>query len=280
MIIMSTIKFLGEIHKMRTSLFDVMVQVKDLVKFFGNIMAVNGLSFEVRSGEIYGLLGPNGAGKTTTVKIICGLLKPTSGEIKVFDISPVENPIEVKKRIGYVPEDVVLYESLTPRELFEFISSVRNLSMDVSFKIGSLVDAFNIRQYYDSPIATLSTGTKQKVAIIAALLHDPPLLVLDEPLRGLDVRSSKIFKELLSIHIENGGAVLLSTHIMELAEHLCTKVGIIDKGRLVAEGTVDELRQLIHKAGASLEEIFLKTTEQEEEVAEVVNMLREAFGRK
>ena len=265
---------------MRTSLFDVMVQVKNLMKFFGNIIAVNGLSFEVRSGEIYGLLGPNGAGKTTTVKIICGLLKPTSGEVKVFDISPVENPIEVKKRIGYVPEDVVLYESLTPRELFEFVSSVRNLSMDVSFKISSLVDAFNIRQYYDSPIATLSTGTKQKVAIIAALLHDPPLLVLDEPLRGLDVRSSKIFKELLSIHIENGGAVLLSTHIMELAEHLCTRVGIIDKGRLVAEGTVEELRQLIHKAGANLEEIFLKTTEQEEEVAEVVSMLREAFGRK
>ncbi len=262
------------------ALSERVIQVKGLVKYFGEVIAVNNLSFEVRSGEVYGLLGPNGAGKTTTVKIICGLLKPTSGEVKVFGISPVDNPIEVKKRIGYVPEDVVLYESLTPRELFEFISSVRNLSMDVSFKIGSLVDAFNIRQYYDSPIATLSTGTKQKVAIIAALLHDPPLLVLDEPLRGLDVRSSKIFKELLSIHIENGGAVLLSTHIMELAEHLCTRVGIIDKGRLVAEGTVDELRQLIHKAGASLEEIFLKTTEQEEEVAEVVNMLREAFGRK
>lgn len=262
------------------ALSERVIQVKGLVKYFGEVIAVNNLSFEVRSGEVYGLLGPNGAGKTTTVKIICGLLKPTSGEVKVFGISPVDNPIEVKKRIGYVPEDVVLYESLTPRELFEFISSVRNLSMDVSFKIGSLVDAFNIRQYYDSPIATLSTGTKQKVAIIAALLHDPPLLVLDEPLRGLDVRSSKIFKELLSIHIENGGAVLLSTHIMELAEHLCTRVGIIDKGRLVAEGTVDELRQLIHKAGASLEEIFLKTTEQEEEVAEVVSMLREAFGRK
>ncbi|MFW9934177.1 MAG: ABC transporter ATP-binding protein [Candidatus Thorarchaeota archaeon] len=255
------------------------IVARELVREFGKVVAVDHLSFEVRPGEIYGLLGPNGAGKTTTVKMVSGLLPPTLGEVEVFGFDPMNQPIDVKNRIGLVPEDHILYESLTPREFFNFIASIRQLDQGwLKKRVTSLIDAFEFREYYDKPIAALSHGNRQKASIISAILHDPPLLVLDEPFSGLDARTVRVFKDILSIHLENGGGVLFSSHILEVAESLCDRIGIIDDGRMVAEGTVDELREMV-KAHGSLEEIFLRAVQQDAEVAETVQALRKALAK-
>jgi ABC-2 type transport system ATP-binding protein len=257
------------------------IEVKNLVKYYGDRRAVGGLSFEVRPGEIYGLLGPNGAGKSTTLKIVTGLLDPTEGSASVFGLNPVDEAVRVKSMLGYVPENVQLYDSLSIREFLQFVASIRRMDpATANTRARELIKAFDIGNYFDTAIMALSAGTKQKVAVIAALMHNPPLLILDEPMTGLDVRSSRIFKDHLTFHNQRGGAILFSTHIMEVAEHICTRVGIIDHGKLVAEGTVGELKNLIRGAGASLEEIFLKVTEEEEGVAETVRTLEEAFREK
>ncbi len=257
----------------------VPIVATQLVRNFGETVAVNQLSFKVQAGEIYGLLGPNGAGKTTTVRMVSGLLPPTEGQVQVFGFDPMSQPIEVKKRIGLVPEDHILYESLTPREFFNFVASVRRLDQsEVENRMLSLIDAFEFAEYYDKPIATLSHGNRQKASIMSALIHDPPLLVLDEPFSGLDARTVRVLKDILNIHLENGGGVLFSSHILEVAESLCDRIGIIDEGRMVAEGTVNELREMV-KSHGSLEEIFLRAVQQDEEVAETVKALRRALAK-
>ena len=251
------------------------VKVDALVVAYGSFVAVENLSFAVKNGEIYGLLGPNGAGKTTTIKVLVGVLQPRSGNVQIYN-TPISNEVAAKSQIGYVPEEVVLLDSLTPREFLEFITSIRKLSKEtVNSKLERFVSAFELKQYFDTPIAALSMGNKQKVAIVAALLHDPKLLILDEPLIGLDARSSKILKELITFHAKKGGAVIFSTHIMEVAEKLCTKVGIINKGKIVGEGTVDDLRKLVRTAEGSLEDIFLKVTEQEAGMQDIIKALEE-----
>jgi ABC-2 type transport system ATP-binding protein len=255
------------------------VKLERLVKTFGDLVAVHELTLDVREGEIYGLLGPNGAGKTTTLKMLMGLLDPDSGHSSVFGVDSTENPVEVKKLVGYVPEDQQLYDSLTPRELFDFIASIRRLPQEkINKRIKEFVKALDFEKHFDKMIVTLSLGNRQKTMLIAALLHAPKLLILDEPFSSLDVRSAKIMKDIVKIHAENGGSVLLSTHVMEVAEGLCDRVGIIDEGELVAEGTLEELRIQAHKESATLESLFLKLTEQEEEVAEGVSVLREALA--
>jgi ABC-2 type transport system ATP-binding protein len=255
------------------------VKIEHLVKTFGDLVAVNELTLDVREGEIYGLLGPNGAGKSTTIKMIMGLLDPDSGHASVFGIDSTDNPVEVKRMVGYVPEEQQLYDSLTPRELFDFVASIRQLPSDkASKRAKEFARALDFNKHYDKMIVTLSQGNKQKTMLIAALLHAPKLLILDEPFSGLDVRSAKIMKDIVGIHTENGGSVLLSTHVMEVAQGLCDRVGIIDEGILVAEGTLDELRSKAHKDGATLESLFLKLTEQEEEVEEGVSVIREALA--
>ncbi len=254
------------------------LEVINLRKRYGDVEALKGVSFHVRPGEIYGLLGPNGAGKTTTVKNIVGILKPDAGTIKVYGFSPSENPIAVKERLGYVPEEIILYDSLTVKEMIEFVASIRVTNRPLTPVISTLLKAFDIEKYYTSTIATLSQGTKQKVAIILAFMAEPPLLILDEPIKGLDARSARIFKELLQIHIKRGGAILFSTHIMEIAQQLCHRIGIIHQGRIVVEGTVHELQETIESGeNKTLEQIFLEITEQTSEVDKIVNMLREVF---
>jgi len=251
------------------------VQVEGLVVNYGTFTAVENLSFQVRTGEIYGLLGPNGAGKTTTLKVLVGTLQPKAGKVEIFN-TPLSDEVTVKSHIGYVPEEVVLLDSLTPREFLEFIASVRNIERkSINLRIDKLTLAFQLTQYFDTPIAALSMGNKQKVAIIAALMHEPQLLILDEPLIGLDARSSRILKELINFQAKKGGAVIFSTHIMEVAEKLCSRVGIINKGKIVGEGTVEELRKLVKSAEGSLEDIFLKVTEQEAGMQEIVKALEE-----
>jgi len=247
--------------------------VQSLTVKYGSFTAVDNISFIVNPGEIYGLLGPNGAGKTSTLKTIIGLVQPASGRVEVFG-KPISEEVAVKSMIGYVPEEVILMDSLTPREFLEFVASIRRLDKNtVNTRLEKLVSAFQLGEYFDTPIAALSKGNKQKVAIVAALLHEPQLLILDEPLIGLDAFSSKILKELIIFHAKKGGAVVFSTHIMEVAERLCTRVGIIHRGRMVGEGTVEGLRKIVKSAEGSLEEIFLKVTEQETGVQEIIRAL-------
>jgi ABC-2 type transport system ATP-binding protein len=248
------------------------VLVEDLVVRYGSKTAVAGATFSVKPGEVYGLLGPNGAGKSSVIKVLVGLVQPVSGRVRIFGRSPSDS--EAKMRIGYVPEEVVLFDSLTPREYLEFVASVRRMdSATASERFRKLAEAFGLSDYVDTPIGALSKGNRQKVALVAALIHEPPLLILDEPFTGLDVASSKVLKEILAAHVRRGGAVLMSTHVMELAEKLCTRVGIMSGGRIVSEGSVGELRELVGAVG--LEEVFLKVTGQEAWVSEVVKALEE-----
>jgi ABC-2 type transport system ATP-binding protein len=255
-----------------------LIETSGLTKQFGSVQALIDLNLRVMPGEIYGLLGPNGAGKTTTIKTILGLLEPTSGWIKVAGLDPAKNPIEVKSKIGYVAENPIVYDSLSPRDFLEFVASIRKIDQATSNEmVTHLANAFDMAQYFDSPMATLSLGMKQKVALIASLIHQPPVLLLDEPLNSLDAKSSRIVKDLVSFHAENGGAVLFSTHIMEVAEQICSRIGIIYQGKLIAEGTLDQLRSMTEGKGGTLEEVFLKLTHEESTVADTTKMLREAF---
>jgi ABC-2 type transport system ATP-binding protein len=261
------------------------VEANSICKDYGQVKALSDLDLKLVSGEIYGLLGPNGAGKSTLIKIIAGLLSPTSGTLRVLGLDPAKDPTSVKSKIGYVSESSTLYDSLTPRDFFEFVSSVRKTDPKLAAeRIKTLLPAFGIDEYYDSPIATLSMGTKQKISIIASLLHEPPLLLLDEPLNGLDARSSRIVKDIISLHArKNHGAVLFSTHIMEVAEHVCDRIGIIYQGKIVAEGTLDDLRRSARcsdnapSSQETLEEVFLKLTHEQQEVLDTLNSLRSAF---
>jgi ABC-2 type transport system ATP-binding protein len=259
-------------------LVDAPIEIDGLTKTYGNAHALNGLNLKVMAGEIYGLLGPNGAGKTTTLKITAGLIEPTSGSVAISGFDATRESLQAKAKIGYVAEIPILYESLSPRELLEFAASVRGIDKDtLNRRLSQLAEAFDVASAFDSPIATLSMGTKQKVAIIAALIHQPPVLLLDEPLNSLDARSNKILRELLSLHVQKGGAVLFSTHIMEIAEKLCSRIGIIFQGKIVAEGNLHQLRAQTGGKDATLEEVFMKLTHESSEVENIVRSLRESF---
>ena len=256
---------------------DVLV-VSDLRKYYEEVKAVDGISLTIRSGEIYGLLGPNGAGKTTTIKSILGLLSLESGRISVMGFDPLVSPSLVKEKVGYVAEEEMLFESMTVKELLNFVASVRKLDPEIaSATVQEYLSSLDALKYYDSFIGGLSHGNRQKVQIVAALIHEPELLILDEPLSGLDARSARVVKEILQIHIERGGAVLLTTHVMEQAQNLSTRIGIIANGKMVAEGTFKELQTLAQSAGESLEDVFLHLTDQHVGANAVVEKLRKRF---
>lgn len=253
-----------------------MIEVGNLTKKFGDKVAVDGISFRVHDGEIYGLLGPNGSGKSTTMKILAGILKPTSGKVLVEGINVTKNPIEVKKIVGYVPETPILYESLTPSELFKFVGSIRGIPKDkLEERVNYFVKAFGIEKYLEQFIGTLSFGTQQKVSLITALLHDPKVLILDEAMNGLDPKSARILRELLLEFKNEGKSIVFSTHILSLAEIICDKIGVIYQGKIIAEGTIEELKEKAHEE--SLEDVFLKLTESKDEIAHIVQALRDAL---
>ncbi len=243
-----------------------MLSVNALYVRYGSFTAVRNISFQVRDGEIFGILGPNGAGKSSTLKAIMGLVEHEGSIL----LNGRKIGVREKNEIGYVPEESMLIESLTPMEFFEFIKSIRRIRDEDLFT--RLIYGFGIENHVTKPIAALSMGTKQKVQIIAALMHNPKLLIMDEPLNGLDAKSTKILKEILQIHVKKGGSVLFSTHIMEIAEELCDRIAVINKGEIIAEGTIEELREFAKSEG-SLEDIFLKLTGEEEYVRGIVNAL-------
>lgn len=249
--------------------------IEELSVRYGERTAVDRLTFSVGPGEIYGLLGSNGAGKTSTIRSIVGLVRPVSGRIRVFGRDSVTESLRVKEQIGYVPETSLLYDALTPREFLEFVASVRHLDRKLaSDRARNYATAFRLESEFEEPILGLSNGTRQKVLLISALLHHPPLLVLDEPLNGLDPRSVRIVKELLVRYVASGErGVLFSTHTMEVAERLCHRVGILDRGVLRGEGALAALREKVAAGDASLEEVFLRLTEESEGVRAAVEAL-------
>ncbi|NJE02305.1 ABC transporter ATP-binding protein [Thermococcus sp. JdF3] len=253
-----------------------MIEVENLTRSFGSTMAVKGITFTVADGEIYGLLGPNGSGKSTTMKILAGILRPTSGRVVVGGIDVGENPVEVRRITGYVPETPVLYESLTPVEFFNFVGSVRGIPREeLQERVETFVRAFGIEKYLGEMIGSLSFGTKQKVSLIAGMIHDPGVLILDEAMNGLDPKSARILRELLLQFREEGRSIVFSTHVLALAETICDRVGVIYNGEIIAEGTVEQLKEFAHEE--SLEDVFLKLTESQDEVAGIVRALKDAL---
>lgn len=260
---------------------DLLISVEKLSKSFKDVQAVDTLSFHINRGEIYGLLGPNGAGKTTTIKLILGLLEADAGNISVFGLNPEKDEIEIKNRIGYVSEEPLIYKSLTPKELFNFIASIRKLDGEKTTpKLAQYLESLSAVEYYERLISTLSRGNKQKVQIIAAIMHDPEILIMDEPLTGLDAKSVKVVKEILELHTKRGGAVLFSTHIMEIAEDICDRIGIINQGKMIAEGTMETLKQGVSTMDEDmdLEDIFLKLTEQDDSISNIIEKLRKTMN--
>jgi ABC-2 type transport system ATP-binding protein len=240
---------------------DFALQASALSKSFGRTKAVNGIDFEIKKGEIFGLLGPNGSGKSTTMKMILAILKPDSGRITVEGIDVAQDPIGVKRLVGYVPETPQIYEFLTGLEYLDFICDMFGIPTgERKERIGQFLDGLQLRGHENELISGYSQGMKQKVAIISALLHRPRVLVLDEALNGLDPRSAKLVKDLLRSLADEGASVLFSTHVLEIAEALCDDVAIMYQGAIVARGTIAELRQSAGLPGSTLEEVFLKIT--------------------
>ncbi len=238
-----------------------MIETINLTKNYGNLTAVKNLNLTVNAGEIYGFLGPNGAGKTTTIKMICGLLKPTKGRVKIDGIDISESPIEAKSKIGLIPDTPNVYPKLTGREFLYFIADIYDVQREVAVKRAEeIFEMFDLKDKADELIETYSHGMKQKIVIGAALVHDPSVIILDEPTVGLDPKSAKLVKDLLRALASKGKTVFMSTHILEIAERMCDKVGIINEGTLIAEGTIDELRKKAKDETADLEKLFLELT--------------------
>ncbi len=247
-----------------------MIGIKNVSKSFGEKLVLDNVSFTAED-EILGLLGPNGSGKSTLMKIIAGIIPPDSGDVLINGVSVVENPVRVKEIVGFVPETPVLYESLTASELFSFIGAVRRIEPSLlKERVERLAEALEFKAM-DELVANLSFGNKQKVSIIAAMLHNPSVLILDEAFNGLDVASAKVLRDLIFQFREEGREVIISTHILPIAERICDRIIIIQNGRIVAEGTPEELRK-----DEDLEEVFLKLTKVERDAKPLLEVLSDA----
>lgn len=238
-----------------------MLEIKNLTKRFGDKVAVDNIDLSVKSGEIYGFLGPNGAGKTTTIKMIVGMLMPDGGSISVDGIDAIHDDVEAKRQIAYVPDSPEIYDIMTGRQYLNFIADVFELSDEERNKqIDRYAEVFEMQDNLDVMIAGYSHGMKQKIVIMGALIHSPKLLILDEPMVGLDAKSSFRLKEIMRALADEGRTVFFSTHVMEVAENICDRIGIINRGKVIAVGTLDEIKAAAKDTG-SLEKIFLELTD-------------------
>jgi ABC-2 type transport system ATP-binding protein len=236
-----------------------LLQLDRLKKSYGSMDAVRDLSLTLPGGEIFGLLGPNGAGKTTTFKMIVGLLEPTSGSVTINGFNLKSQPLQAKSLLGFVPDTPLLYEKLSAMEYLLFVSDLYNVAPEkASRRARELLKIFDLEENADDLIDSFSHGMKQKTALAGALIHDPRLLILDEPTVGLDPKSARLIKDILRQQTRRGVSVLISTHILEIAERMCDRIGIISQGELIASGTVQELRGA--QIDSSLEDVFLELT--------------------
>jgi ABC-2 type transport system ATP-binding protein len=237
------------------------LRVAGLSKSYGGKKAVDGIAFDVRQGELYALLGPNGAGKTTTLRMIAGLLAADAGEISVFGVDARTDPIEAKRLIAWLPDEPLLYDKLTVWEYLEFVAGLWGVdARTAAASAETLLRLLGLWDNRNDRCETFSRGMKQKAVLAGALIHEPKLLMLDEPLTGLDAAASRLVKDLIRQKVSEGCAVILTTHILEVAERMADRIGIIKDGRLLVEGSLGDLQARAGAAGQSLEDVFLSLT--------------------
>jgi len=239
------------------------LKVTGLAKSFGGKRAVDGINFEVQGGELYALLGPNGAGKTTTLRMIAGLLNADAGEVSVFGVDARRDPLAAKQQIAWLPDEPLLYDKLTAWEYLEFVSGLWGVdTITAAKRAEELLRLLGLWDNRNDRCETFSRGMKQKAVLAGALIHEPKLLMLDEPLTGLDAAASRQVKDLIRERVANGAAVILTTHILEVAERMADRIGIIKDGKLLTEGRLDELQAHAGAQGQSLEDVFLSLISQ------------------
>ena len=238
-----------------------MIRLTDLTKRYGKFTAVDGISLEVSRGELFGLLGPNGAGKTTTMRMIAGILQPTSGSVVVGGVDMLGRPLEAKSRIGFIPDRPFVYDKLTGGEFLRFAAALYGQDGErVERRIDELLEIFDLTAWKHELTEAYSHGMRQKLIICGALVHRPELIIVDEPMVGLDPKSARLLKDLFRQFVDRGGTVLMSTHTLEVAEAVCDRMAIMHRGRIQALGTMDEMRQQTAAGDSSLEELFLRLT--------------------
>ena len=239
-----------------------MITFENVTKTYGSKRAVDNLSMTIEDGRIFSFLGPNGAGKTTSIKLMTGIVAPDSGVIKLDGIDIAKDPIEAKRRFGFVPDTFDMYERLTGREYLRFMGDIYGVAQaQRKAHIEKYLQLFSLEDAYDQQIRSYSHGMKQKLAIIGALMHDPSIWILDEPMVGLDPQSVFLLKEEMRAHADKGHTVFFSTHVLDVAERLCDEIGIIKQGQLIAKGTLEQLRG---EGDSTLEELFLELVEKGE----------------
>ncbi len=242
-----------------------MIKLINLTKRYGALTAVKGINLEIARGEVFGFLGPNGAGKTTTIKMMAGLLQPTSGRALIGGHDIQQEPLKAKSITGFIPDRPFLYEKLTAAEFMHFVSKLYELK-DPKIRISELLDLFGLREWADELVENFSHGMKQRLVMASALLHDPKALVVDEPMVGLDPRGARLVKDIFKDLASKGVTVFMSTHTLEIVEQMCTHVAIINKGEIIAEGSVEDLGRTARMQGSHLEPIFLRLTGGDETV--------------
>jgi ABC-2 type transport system ATP-binding protein len=246
-----------------------------VTKRYGRFTAVQPLDLHVKTGELYGFLGPNGAGKTTTIRMVTGVLRPNEGSIFIGGHDMLRDPVSAKRHIGYIPDRPSLYEKLTGSEFLRFVSGLWGRDgAEADKRAGELLELFDLSAWRDTLIESYSHGMRQKLLIASALVHKPDVIIVDEPMIGLDPRAARMIKDLLRAFADQGGTVFLSTHTLEVAEALCDRIAILHQGAIRASGTMDELRSEAAAGAVGLEEIFLKLTGREN-VNEIVAALRD-----
>jgi len=251
------------------------VELRGVAKRYADIVAVDYVDLNVKYGEIFGLLGPNGSGKSTSLKMILALIKPDAGSVNVLGMKAKDEPVAVKRQMGYVPESPRLYEFLTGLEYLDFVGDIYGLGpLEKKTRIEEYLEAMELEGREGDMISSYSQGMKQKIALISALLHRPKLLLLDEPLSGLDPRSARIVKDLLRELKAHGVTTIMSTHILEIAQAMCDRIAIMYEGRLLALGNMMELRQRAKLPGSDLEDVFLRLTGTEDVRAVVEALLK------
>lgn len=235
-----------------------MIQLENVKRNYGDKVAVAGLNLEIHPGELFAFLGPNGAGKTTTIKMIVGLLRPTSGTVRICGHDVVQDSRTANLQLGYVADEPFLYDKLTGREFLQFVADMYGLAPErAERQIAQQIEAFSLQEFVDSLTESYSHGMKQRVAFAAAMLHEPAVLVIDEPMVGLDPRSVRMVKDLLRAKARAGVAVFMSTHLLSIAEEIADRVGIVDRGQLRFLGTVSQLREELSLHGTTLEQLYL-----------------------